>query len=200
EIAIVAHDATDAHAAADALDEVASGVDAPVLHAMAHQTRGATLTQEDDPAPAIHELRTALRHWTELDAPFEAAQTRRWPAVASRRSGDDASALLELQAAKETFERLGARRDVERCDELIGQAEGGAERRVTKTFMFTDIVGSTDLIGTIGDEAWNDVVNWHDETLRSVIGSHRGQVVRTTGDGVFASFDDAGAALDCAIE
>jgi class 3 adenylate cyclase len=65
--------------------------------------------------------------------------------------------------------------------------------------MFTDIVGSTDLIGTIGDEAWNDVVRWHDETLRTMIGSHRGELVRTTGDGVFASFADADAALDCAI-
>ena len=68
-----------------------------------------------------------------------------------------------------------------------------------RTFMFTDIVGSTDLIGTIGDEAWKDVVGWHDETLRTVIASHRGEVVRTTGDGFFASFGDAGAALDCAI-
>ena len=34
--------------------------------------------------------------------------------------------------------------------------EDAAGRRVTRTFMFTDIVGSTDLIGTIGDEAWND--------------------------------------------
>ena len=65
--------------------------------------------------------------------------------------------------------------------------------------MFTDIVGSTDLIGTIGDEAWKDVVGWHDETLRTVIASHRGEVVRTTGDGFFASFGDAGAALDCGI-
>ena len=72
-------------------------------------------------------------------------------------------------------------------------------RRVLKTFMFTDIVGSTDLIGTIGDEAWKDVVHWHDETLRTVIGSHRGEVVRTTGDGVFASFADADTAFDCAI-
>ena len=65
--------------------------------------------------------------------------------------------------------------------------------------MFTDIVGSTDLIGTIGDEAWNDMLGWHDATLRTLIGSHRGEVVRTTGDGVFATFDDPGAALDCAV-
>jgi len=92
---------------------------------------------------------------------------------------------------------------IEEVEELLPwqlrTAQAGRPRRVMKTFMFTDIVGSTDLIGTIGDEAWNDVVSWHDETLRTVIGSHRGEVVRTTGDGFFASFADAGAALDCAI-
>ena len=102
--------------------------------------------------------------------------------------------------AKESFASLGARREADRCDELLRAGdEDAAGRRVIRTFMFTDIVGSTDLIGTIGDEAWNDVLSWHDDTLRAVIGSRGGTVVRTTGDGFFASFGDAGAALDCAI-
>jgi class 3 adenylate cyclase len=65
--------------------------------------------------------------------------------------------------------------------------------------MFTDIVGSTNLVETIGDEAWEDVLHWHDETLRALIGSHRGEVVHTTGDGFFASFPDASAAASCAV-
>jgi class 3 adenylate cyclase len=200
EIALVAHDVTDARAAADELAGIASSLDSPVLHAMSHQSNGATLTSEDDATAAIVELRAALRAWTEADAPFEAAQTRRWLALAHRLSGDEASVILELQVAKDSFESLGARREADRCDELLREGDGDAAgRRVIRTFMFTDIVGSTDLIGTIGDEAWNDVVSWHDETLRTVIGSHRGEVVRTTGDGFFASFADPGAALDCAI-
>jgi len=191
---------TDARSAADELAGLASTLDSPVLHAMSHQTSGATLTYEEEPTAAITELRKALRAWTEADAPFEAAQTRRSLAVAHRLSGDEASAVLELRAAKESFDRPGARREEERCDDLIRAGdEAVAGRRVARTFMFTDIVGSTDLIGTIGDEAWKDVVHWHDETLRTVIGSHRGEVVRTTGDGVFASFADADAALECAI-
>ena len=102
--------------------------------------------------------------------------------------------------AKESFASLGARREADRCDELLRAADDAAAgHRVTRTFRFTDIVGSTDLIGTIGDEAWNDVLSWHDDTLGAVIGSHGGTVVRTTGDGFFASFGDAGAALDGAI-
>jgi class 3 adenylate cyclase len=183
EIALAAHDVTDARSAADELAGLASSLDSPVLHAMSHQTSGATLTYEEEPTAAITELRKALRAWTEVDAPFEAAQTRRSLALAHRLSGDEASAVLELRAAKESFARLGAQREVGRCDELLRAGdEDAAGRRVTRTFMFTDIVGSTDLIGTIGDEAWKDVVHWHDETLRTVIGSHRGEVVRMTGE------------------
>jgi len=68
-----------------------------------------------------------------------------------------------------------------------------------RTFLFTDIVGSTDLVQTIGDEAWEDVLRWHDELLRTAIGSHRGELVHTTGDGVFASFGDAASAVSCAV-
>jgi class 3 adenylate cyclase len=200
EIALAGHDIADARAVAGELEEIASRYDSPILHAMAHQTNGATLTYEDEPTAAIIELRKAARAWTEMEAPFESAQTRRLLALAHRFSGDEASAGMELRVAKESFERLGARLEAERCDELIhAWEEGDGRRRVTRTFMFTDIVGSTDLIGTIGDEAWKDVLGWHDETLNAVIASHRGEVVRTTGDGFFATFAEAGAALDCAI-
>ena len=50
--------------------------------------------------------------------------------------------------------------------------------RVTKTFMFTDIVNtSTDLVGLIGDEAWSEVLHWHDRELRSSFAAHRGEEV-----------------------
>jgi class 3 adenylate cyclase len=65
--------------------------------------------------------------------------------------------------------------------------------------MFTDIVGSTDLIQTIGDEAWNDVLRWHDDNLRKLIASHRGEVVHATGDGFFASFASATEGAACAV-
>jgi class 3 adenylate cyclase len=199
EIALAAHDVTDARGAADELTGISSRFSSPVLHAMGHQVNGATLIHEDDATAAIVELRMALRAWTEVDAPYEAAEARRWLGIALRMTGDEASAILELQTARDVFAGLQAAREVERCDALIRAGDEAAGRRVARTFMFTDIVGSTDLISTIGDEAWRDVVGWHDETLRTVIASHRGDVVRTTGDGFFASFDDPAAALDCAI-
>jgi class 3 adenylate cyclase len=200
EIALAAHDVAEAREAAEELRNIASTFDAPMWHASAHQALGAVLTYEDDPEEAIVELRRAIRHWTEADLPFETAQARRWLALAHRSGGDEESATLELRAAHATFQRLGAPLEAERCEELIRAGEEQpAGRRVARTFMFTDIVGSTNLLETIGDEAWEDVVRWHDETLRSVIESHRGDVVHTTGDGFFATFEDATSAATSAV-
>ena len=124
EIALAAHDVTEARAAADELGGIASSLDSPVLHAMSHQTNGATLTSEDDGTAAIVELRKALRAWTEADAPFEAAQSRRSlayrpPSVRGR----GVRGTLELQVAMESFASLGARREADRCNKLFSGQE-----------------------------------------------------------------------------
>ncbi len=200
EIAVAAHDLMDAREAADELLEIATTYDKPMLHAAAHQALGITLAFEEDATAAIAELRKSVRHWTEAEAPFEAASARRSLGVAHRAAGDEASAVMELKAAKAAFEGLGALPEAERCDEMIrAGARGEAGRRVTRTFMFTDIVGSTNLLETMGDEAWTDVLRWHDDALRTLIASHRGEVVGTTGDGFFASFADPAAASSCAV-
>lgn len=72
-------------------------------------------------------------------------------------------------------------------------------RRVAKTFMFTDIVKSTNLVELLGDEAWQDLLRWHDETLRSIFSAHRGEEITATGDGFFVGFDSPEAALACAV-
>ncbi len=200
EIALAAYDVAEAREAAEEFAATAEAIGAPMLQAAAHQALGATLTYEEDAAAAIAELRKAVRAWTGSDAPFEAAQARRWLAVALRAGGDEASAVLELRTAKDAFERLGAVRDAERCEEMIRAGDASdAGRRVVRTFMFTDIVGSTDLVRTMGDEAWEGILRWHDDAIRTQIGAHRGEVVHTTGDGFFASFGDAAAAASCAV-
>jgi class 3 adenylate cyclase len=74
-----------------------------------------------------------------------------------------------------------------------------APRRVEKTFMFTDIVRSTNLIEVLGDEAWEALQRWHDETLRSIFAAHQGEEVSALGDGFFVSFDSPDEALACAV-
>jgi class 3 adenylate cyclase len=72
-------------------------------------------------------------------------------------------------------------------------------RRVLKTFMFTDVVGSTTLVEVMGDEAWDTLLRWHDTTLREVFTAHQGKEISTTGDGFFVSFDSPEQAVAAAI-
>jgi class 3 adenylate cyclase len=64
--------------------------------------------------------------------------------------------------------------------------------------MFTDIVGSTNLVEAIGDAAWTRVLRWHDETLRAAIAEHQGEEIKHTGDGFHVAFGDAARAIACA--
>jgi class 3 adenylate cyclase len=81
--------------------------------------------------------------------------------------------------------------------QLRGKA--GPARRVMKTFMFTDIVGSTNLVVALGDEAWETMLGWHNTTLREVFTAHGGEEISTTGDGFFVSFDSPDTAVAAAI-
>jgi class 3 adenylate cyclase len=74
-----------------------------------------------------------------------------------------------------------------------------ATRRVVKTFMFTDIVGSTNLLEVLGDDAWQVLLRWHDETLRGLFAAFEGEEVIGTGDGFFVGFESPDAALACAV-
>jgi len=90
---------------------------------------------------------------------------------------------------------------VEEIEELLPWQLRGkdAPRRVEKTFMFTDIEGSTSLVEALGDDAWQDVLRWHDETLRSIFAEYKGEEVVATGDGFFVGFDSPEHALGCAV-
>jgi class 3 adenylate cyclase len=68
-----------------------------------------------------------------------------------------------------------------------------------KTFMFTDIVGSTNLVVALGDEAWETMLGWHNTALRQVFTAHGGEEISTTGDGFFVSFDSPDLAVAAAI-
>lgn len=71
--------------------------------------------------------------------------------------------------------------------------------RVQKTFMFTDIVKSTNLVEALGDEAWGSLLSWHDQTLRALFAAQHGEELVTTGDGFFVGFESPDAALGCAV-
>ncbi len=77
-------------------------------------------------------------------------------------------------------------------------SERSRSERVLATVMFSDIVRSTAAASAMGDEHWIARLDAHDSIVRREVGTHRGRVVKMTGDGVLATFDGPGRAIDCA--
>src|SRR5204862_2134991 len=91
-----------------------------LLSAAAAHARGAVTLAAGDPRAAHPPLRKALGAWHELDAPFNAAQVRLLLADACRALGDEDSANVELQAARETFNALGVLPQIEAARDMHG--------------------------------------------------------------------------------
>jgi class 3 adenylate cyclase len=72
--------------------------------------------------------------------------------------------------------------------------------RVLATVLFTDIVASTEQLAASGDDAWGQTLDEHDRTMDRLVGSYRGRVVKSTGDGILATFDGPARAVRCAAE
>ena len=202
DIALAADDVDIAVSASEELDLLVDTLlQAPALTAAAVRVRGAVHLARGHPEEAIAELRRAREGWQDLEVPYEVAEIRMLMGRAYRSMEEDEAAILELKAAHATFERLGAVVAASTAAELIGEiaAASAAPERVSRAFMFTDIVSSTDLVGVIGDEAWERVLGWHDHTLRSLFAAHGGEVAHHTGDGFFVAFADARSALTSAV-
>lgn len=73
------------------------------------------------------------------------------------------------------------------------------DRRRLATVMFTDIVDSTATAARIGDRAWTEILDEHDRRCRRAIGRFGGRWIKSTGDGVFATFEGPARAIDSAI-
>jgi class 3 adenylate cyclase len=71
--------------------------------------------------------------------------------------------------------------------------------RVLATVLFTDIVDSTRSAAAMGDQRWLRLLEDHNQLAQQVVGRHRGNLVKTTGDGVVATFDGPGRAVRCAL-
>jgi class 3 adenylate cyclase len=71
--------------------------------------------------------------------------------------------------------------------------------RVLATVLFTDIVDSTRSAAAMGDQAWRRLLDNHDAIARQTIEKFRGHLVKTTGDGILATFDGPGRAVRCAL-
>ena len=204
EISIAAGDAMTADAAVEELETIAATYGTPALIATASGARGTVLLAAGDHEGAMRKLQSAVATWQALDAPYEIARTRARIAEAAAAAGNGERAALEYRAAISGFERLDAVLDARRTSQaatpvMRGRAAARRTRRETRTFMFTDIVKSTNLLAAIGDEAWQHLLRWHNQTLVSLIERHGGTVVDRTGDGFFAAFERESDAVEAAV-
>ena len=139
------------------------------------------------------------------------------PTLILHRKGD---ALVPVEAGRDLAQHIPAAKYVELpgddhllqafdqdvLDILLDEVEhlmtGALHRpepdRVLATVLFTDIVGSTDQLSAKGDRKWMDVLEAHNELAKREIGRFRGRAVKSTGDGVLATFDGPGRAIRCA--
>jgi class 3 adenylate cyclase len=126
---------------------------------------------------------SALRH-------FRLASTRPFPSGAvlsiyePATDAPDSPYVAEYSWTQEQVESLHAAQDT---------------NRVLATVMFTDIVESTARAAALGDRGWRQLLDRHDEIARTEVERWHGQLVKSTGDGVLATFDAPTRALRCAF-
>jgi ATP/maltotriose-dependent transcriptional regulator MalT len=114
EIALAADAVDEARSACLELSGLAKQYESAMLDAIVAHAEGAVALADADARSALTTLRHAQRIWLELDAPYEVARTRELIARACTALGDDEAGGLELDAARELFERLGAAPDLAR--------------------------------------------------------------------------------------
>jgi class 3 adenylate cyclase len=192
-----------ADSAALQAETLAAGQSGLGLQVLGLQARG-TLQLAHGNAEAHKTLRRTLRVWQDINAPYEAALVRLLLARALRQTGDEAGAGRECQAAVAAFDRLGAKPDAERARRLALETAppsppDSEARTAQRTLFFSDIVGSTQLVEAIGDEAWTGLVAWLDGAMRECFTQHGGEEVDHAGDGFFVAFADPTSAIECAI-
>lgn len=71
--------------------------------------------------------------------------------------------------------------------------------RILATVLFTDIVDSTRNAVEMGDQTWRRLLDSHDQLAKQMVEKHRGHLVKSTGDGILATFDGPGRGVRCAL-
>jgi class 3 adenylate cyclase len=196
EVAIASGDLETALAAATALRQATSTLPTSAAIATTACVEGLIRQAQGDLTGAASEFEQSVRSWQKARSPYNVAQCRRRLADVLFAAGDVGSAHVEWAAAGATFDRLGA---VPESAEVASRLGQDGPQQSFNTFMFTDIVDSTSLLTTIGDDAWHALRLWHDRTICDLVAQHAGRVVKETGDGFFVVFAAPSLAVGCAI-
>ena len=108
EIEVAAGNLDLARAAADEFSRIAAVFESKAFAASAALARGRVALAEGDTAGARRDFEAAAHLWNEVGAPYETALARMGLAATHRAEGNEERAVLEFQAARLGFERIGA--------------------------------------------------------------------------------------------
>jgi class 3 adenylate cyclase len=78
---------------------------------------------------------------------------------------------------------------------VTGETRLPTPERELCAVVFTDLVGSTERAMVLGDAMWKATLERHDDAIARAVADNGGRVVKTTGDGVLATFPSASRAL-----
>jgi class 3 adenylate cyclase len=203
---------------------LADVADAPLARAEAARLEEARLAALEDRVEADLACGRHGQLVAELDALTRAhpLRERLWAqrVVALYRAGRQAEALRAYQELR-TFlgEELGLEpsstlQNLEGAilrhePELDWPPAGSAERVPTAlvssvpggvvTFLFTDLVGSTELLDSLGEDAAEDLRRTYFSLLRQAVADAGGEEVKNLGDGLMMVFSSPLAALRCSV-
>jgi pimeloyl-ACP methyl ester carboxylesterase len=144
-----------------------------------------------DALPAIRQPTLVLNRTDDRVLPIKAAR------VTARRI--PSATMLELPGAEhlpwlgDTAEILAQLRDFVGAPQPMARAE-----RVLATILFTDLVGSSDQLGKLGDAAWTARLDRHARIVNDGLERFDGRLIKSTGDGVLALFSGPARATQAA--
>jgi DNA-binding CsgD family transcriptional regulator len=131
EIMVAVGELEEARAASHELEAISKGFQSDMLGGTVAYARGAVELAAGNAQAALVALREAWHVWQELEAPYEAARTRVLIGLACRALGDDDTAALELEAARDVFVELEAGPDVARVGSLARRPDRAEKQRLT---------------------------------------------------------------------
>lgn len=128
---------------------------------------------------------------------------RVWPVEIGRAIAADYPDVEYVELAGEDFAPYSG--DI---DELVHEIErfitgettrSGSSDRQLSAVLFTDIVGSTESVVSVGDGAWRGTLDAHDRVVNRVVARHGGTVIKQTGDGALVVFELVSRAMRAAV-
>jgi class 3 adenylate cyclase len=119
--------------------------------------------------------------------------------TAGRIRGAVVAELPELRGVYTWVDDDAHRATMEATERFVTRlAEPRDSKRVLATVLFTDIVGSTELVARLGDSAWHELLDRHHAVTRRELARFEGRELDTAGDGFFAVFDGPARAVRAA--